>query len=54
MNMTRQDKDLPDEWQRQGYMAVYFPCRKRSILSPFVDWLWRHTSDKKRLDKEKG
>jgi len=49
----RQDREYSGEWQRQGYMVVCFPHRKRAILSAFIDWLWRHTSYKKRLDEEK-
>ena len=53
----RRDKDLPGEWQRQGYMSIYFPPangeKKSPVKSAFIGWLWRHTSYKKRLDEEK-
>ena len=53
----RQDRELPGEWQRQGYRAIYFPPangdKRTPVLSSFIDWLWKHTSYKKRLDEEK-
>jgi len=44
--------EYPVQYQRQGYMDVYVPARK-SVFSGLIDWLWKHTSYKKRLDEEK-